>query len=89
MWANPHIDYYVDVPDENDRVTRYAVEGGTPTDPQHQDVRRDSFKPGETVTVSGLRARDGSSDITGRDVTSADVRNVFAGSDDGAPGPND
>lgn len=88
-WANPHVYYYVDVTDENGNVTNYAVEGGTPADLQRQGVRRDFLKAGETITVSGFRARDGSNHVNGREVTFADGRNVFAGSDDGGPGATD
>ena len=88
-WANPHVYYYVDVTDEAGNVTNYAVEGATPADLQRQGVRRDFLKIGETVTVSGFRARDGSNHVNGREVTFSDGRNVFAGADDGGPGAND
>ena len=88
-WANPHVYYYVDVTDEAGNVTNFAVEGATPADLQRQGVRRDFLKVGETITVSGFRARDGSNHVNGREVTFSDGRNVFAGSDDGGPGAND
>jgi uncharacterized protein with WD repeat len=29
-WKNPHIFYYIDVPDESGKVTNWAIEGSTP-----------------------------------------------------------
>ena len=88
-WANPHVYYYVDVTDENGNVTNYAVEAGTPADLQRQGVRRDFLKAGESITVEGFRARDGSNHVNGREVTFADGRSVFAGSQDGGPSVRD
>ena len=88
-WANPHVYYYVDETDENDNVTNYAVEAGTPADLQRQGVRREFLKAGETITVGGFRARDGSNHVNGREVTFADGRSVFAGSQDSGPSVRD
>lgn len=88
-WANPHVYYYIDVTDADGNVTNYAIEGATPADLQRQGVRRDFLKAGEIVTVQGFMARDGSNNVNGREVTFADGRNVFAGSQDGGPGAND
>lgn len=62
-------------------VTNYAIEGATPADLQRQGVKRDVLQAGETVTVQGFMARDGSNNVNGRE--------VFAGSQDGGPGAND
>ena len=86
-WLNPHIYYYVDVKDTNGKVTNYAVEGGTPNGLRRQGWGKDSLKVGETVTVEGFMAKDGSNHINGRRVTLPDGRRVFGGSnDDGGPG---
>jgi hypothetical protein len=86
-WANPHIYYYVDVKGKDGKVTNYAVEGGTPGQLYRQGWRKDSLKVGDTVTVSGFSAKDGSNHINGRRVTLPDGKRVFGGSaDDGGPG---
>jgi len=85
-WMNPHIYYYVDVTDANGKVTNYAVEGGTPNQLFRRGWRKDSLKVGDTVTVSGFKARDGSNHVNGRSTTLSDGRKVFGGSaDDGGP----
>jgi hypothetical protein len=85
-WMNPHIYYYVDVKDQTGKVTSYAVEGGTPNSLRRQGWGKDSLKTGDTVTVDGFMAKNGSNHVNGRSVTLPDGRKVFGGSaDDGGP----
>ncbi len=60
-WQNPHIYFYVAVKDTSGKETVWAVEGQAPNGLYRQGWRRDSLKAGETVTVEGWLARDGSS----------------------------
>jgi len=86
-WMNPHIYYYVDVKDQSGKVTSYAVEGGTPNSLRRQGWGKDSLKAGDTVTVEGFMAKNGSNHVNGRSVTLPDGKKVFGGSaDDGGPG---
>ena len=85
-FMNPHIYYYVDVKDANGKVTNYAVEGGTPGSLRRQGWGKDSLKAGDSVTVEGYMAKNGSNHVNGRRVTLPDGRRVFGGSDDGGPG---
>ena len=86
-WQNPHIYFYVDVKDESGKVTNYACEGGAPNGLYRQGWRKDSLKAGDTVTVDGWRAKDGSNTVNAGNVMLPDGRRVFAGSaDDGGPG---
>src|SRR5260370_31603133 len=86
-WMNPHIYYYVDVKDGSGKVTSYAVEGGTPNSLRRQGWGKDSLKAGDTVTVEGFMAKNGSNHVNGRSVTLPDGKKVFGGSaDDGGPG---
>jgi len=85
-WMNPHIYYYVDAKDASGKVTSYAVEGGTPGSLRRQGWGKDSLKQGDTVTVDGFMAKNGSNHVNGRRVTLPDGRRVFGGSDDGGPG---
>jgi hypothetical protein len=86
-WMNPHIYYYVDVRDASGKVTNYAVEGGTPNNLRRQGWGKDSLKVGDTVTVDGFMAKNGSNHVNGRTVTLPDGRRVFGGSADGGPEP--
>ncbi len=85
-WTNPHIWFFVDVKDEQGRVTNWGFSGGPPGVLQRRGIGRDSLKTGDTVVVEGFRARDGSNNASGGKVTFADGRSVFtASNEDRAP----
>ena len=79
-FMNPHIYFYVDVKDASGKVTNYAVEGGTPGSLRRRGWGKDSLKVGDTITVEGFGAKNGSNNVNGNSVTLADGRRVFAGS---------
>ena len=87
-WMNPHIYFYVDVKDAaTGNVVNYACEGGAPNGLYRAGWRKDSLKAGDTVTVDGWKAKDGSNTINAGNVQLPDGKRVFAGSaDDGGPG---
>jgi len=84
-WMNPHIYYYVDVEQDDGTVVNYRIEGGTPNSLYRRGWRKDDMKPGDTITVMAFRARNGTNNLAGRQVTLPDGRRVFAGSTDGGP----
>jgi hypothetical protein len=76
-WKNPHIWFFVDVKDEKGTVTNWGFSGGPPGLLQRRGVRRDAMKAGDVVVVEGFRARDGSPNASGGNVTFRDGRRVF------------
>ena len=85
-WMNPHARFYLDVT-ENGKTTNWEFELGSPNGLMRRGWTRNSLKPGDTITVEGYMAKDGSKLANARNVTLGDGRKVFAGSnDDGAPG---
>jgi hypothetical protein len=85
-WQNPHARFYVDVADEAGKVTNWELELGSPNGLMRRGWTRNSLKPGDTVTVEGYLAKDGSKLANARNVTLGDGRKIFAGSsDDGGP----
>ncbi len=85
-WKNPHCYFFLDVKDSSNKVTKYAIEGGSINGLYRSGWKKDTVKIGDTVTVSGFLARNGAPEINGRTFTLADGRKVFAGSaDDGLP----
>ncbi len=86
-WMNPHARFYVDVKDDNGKVTNWNFELGSPNVLKRQGWQRDSLKAGDTVTVEGYLAKDGSMLANARRVTLPDGRRVFAGSAPGEGGP--
>ena len=59
-WTNPHAWFYIDVADVTGKVTNWAFELGGPNTLIREGWTRNSMKVGETVTVEGSRAKDGS-----------------------------
>jgi hypothetical protein len=86
-WMNPHIYFYVDVKDDaTGKIINYACEGGAPNGLYRNGWRKDSLKAGDSVTVEGWRAKDGSNTMNAGNVILPDGKRVFAGSaDDGGP----
>jgi hypothetical protein len=85
-WTNPHIWFFVDVKDDQGRVTNWGFSGGPPGVLQRRGISRNAMKIGDVVVVEGFRARDGSNNASGGRVTFADGRSVFtASNEDRAP----
>ena len=82
-WGNPHIWIFIDVKDENGTLSNWGVEGGAPNALFREGWRKDSVKLGDTLTVEGNRAKDGSLRANANRVTLPDGRSVFAGSSGG------
>jgi hypothetical protein len=69
-WANPHVHVFVNVPGAGG-ITNWAVELESVVDLRSSGWRNDSVRPGETVTVEGIVARDGSSQVWAKTMTLA------------------
>jgi hypothetical protein len=63
-----------------DEGNDWAFEMGSPNGLMRQGWSRNSLKPGDVVTISGTRARDGSTNSNARNVTTSDGTRLFAGS---------
>jgi hypothetical protein len=88
-WTNPHIYTHVEVKEPDGKVVEYRVEGGPPNALYRAGWRKDTLKPGDTVTVSGLRAKISTSmNIGVANITTADGKRVFANGGGGAPAAN-
>jgi len=83
-WENPHIHFYLDVKADSGETVHWKFEGFPPNMLIRQGWRRDvTMKIGDTVTVFGWRARDGSNFAQSREVTWADGTKKTSG-----PPPN-
>ena len=79
-WANPHIWIYLDVKDDHGAVQAWQCEGGPPNTLTRNGWSPNSLKMGDTITIDGALAKDGSKTCNARMVKLADGRSVFAGS---------
>ena len=83
-WLNPHVWFYVDVPDDKGGLTTWGFSAAPPGALMRRGITKDALKIGAVVNVEGSRARDGSNNASGRSVTFPDGRNVFTATQEGA-----
>ena len=81
-WTNPHIWFYIEVKDQNGKVTTWGFSGGPPAMLARRGISKNSLKLGDVLKVEGFQAKDGSNNAAGSNVTFADGRSVFAGSEE-------
>ena len=87
QWLNPHTFFYLDVTDEKSgKATNWAFEMGNPNALMRAGWTRNTMKVGDTVSVEGSLARDGTPYGNARVVIlSATGQRLFAGSSQGQP----
>ena len=79
-WMNPHIYTHIEAKDAAGKTVVYEVEGGAPNALFRNGWRADTLKPGETVNVTGTRAKSDTSMRVGQaTITKADGSKVFGG----------
>jgi hypothetical protein len=84
QWMNPHIYTHIETKGADGKPLVYRVEGSAPNALYRQGWRMDTLHVGDTVTVSGLRAKNEASMHIGQaKITTADGKLVFSGN---APG---
>lgn len=86
-WVNPHSRLYMEVKNEaTGKTEQWELETGNVTTLQRRGWRRDTLKPGDSIVVTGYRAKDGSNLAAASTVSTADGKRLFAGSaSDGSP----
>ena len=79
-WENPHMHLYVDVKDDSGNLVHWKFECFPPNMLVRQGWHKDlTVKVGDTVSVFGWRARDGSNLAHAREVTLADGKKMTSG----------
>jgi hypothetical protein len=58
-WTNPHVYLYLDVKGSSGKSEEYAFSSGPPTALRRSGIKKADFKIGETVTITGAPAKDG------------------------------
>src|SRR5215471_18447664 len=67
-WASPHVHVLMNAAEAGQQVN-WAVELENPIDLERSGWNKDSLKPGDAITVQGIRARDGSLQVWGNSIT--------------------
>jgi len=91
-WTNPHSHFSLAVTDDKGRTATWVLTGYTVNALYRTGWKKDvTMKAGDTVTIFGWRARDGSNSAHAREVTFADGKKLFygppAGTGEGGPTP--
>src|SRR5215510_14748397 len=85
-WINPHVWIHMNVTQRNGKTEAWMVEGGAPTVRFRRGFSKASLHAGTQIVVDGYRAKDGTNKMNAREITFADGRKLFAGSEGtGAP----
>jgi hypothetical protein len=58
-WVNPHAYVYLDAKDESGAIVHWSFQTLPPSMMRARGVSRDLFTVGQTVTISGFGAKDG------------------------------
>jgi hypothetical protein len=75
-WVNPHVYVFVDVKDTSGKVTPWSLSSLGPAAARRAGVTRANFGQGQTVTITGYHAKDGSNFAFMRKMTFADGHSV-------------
>jgi len=79
-WTNPHSHFALEVKDDKGRTATWVLTGYTVNALYRTGWKKDvTMKIGDTVTIFGWRARDGSNSAHAREVTFADGKKLFYG----------
>jgi len=79
-WTNPHSHFSLEVKDEKGRTVTWQLTGYTVNALYRTGWKKDvTMKAGDTVTIFGWGARDGSNSAHAREVTLADGKKLFYG----------
>ncbi len=84
-WTNPHVWFFINVKDDAGKTSNWGFEMGPPHLLQGQGWSRTTMKIGDTVTVSGTLAKNGTNRGNARSVMTPDGKRLGAASSEGQP----
>jgi hypothetical protein len=79
-WSNPHVWIYISVKDDKGNATDWGFELGGPNSLLRRGWTRDAVKVGDTLTIDGYLAKDGSHLANARAIKLPDGRKLFTAS---------
>jgi hypothetical protein len=82
-WQNPHVWFYVEVKEQDGKLTTWGFSTAPPGALMRRGVTKTALKLGSVINVEGVRARDGSNNASARRITFADGTNVLTPTEGG------
>lgn len=76
IWANPHCGLLFDVTDDKGNVEHWGAELGNPHQESGAGFAKDTFKPGDKITVTGHPAKSGAPRVSGAKFVLEDGRTL-------------
>ena len=70
-WSNPHVYIYIDVKDEAGKVVNWRTEGYPPNTLARTGFTRNLVSEGDTVSITGFRARDNTASAAAHELTTS------------------
>ena len=80
QWTSPHVMTYVDVKDNNGKVTNWKVEMGSPAQLTKAGWTQDKLKVGEMISFQGWQAKNGTNFANAEEVTMGNGEKLTAAS---------
>jgi hypothetical protein len=77
-WRNPHLEFYLDVKDQNGRIINWHIDSASPNLFVKQGLTRQMLQEGDQISVEIWAAKDGHPSGNGRLLTLSDGR-TFSG----------
>jgi hypothetical protein len=71
-WMNPHVYIYIDEKSEDGKVLNWGFEGYPPNTLRRIGLSREMLKVGDSISVTGWAAKDGSARFAGREIFQTD-----------------
>ncbi len=88
-WMNPHAHFYLDVKSPDGKVVNWNMELASPNMLSRNGWKRNSLKPGDSVHVTGSRAKDGTPTASAAMILLPDGRTLtFLAAPDEKGGPS-
>ena len=85
-WINPHAWIHIEVKADDGTMAAWMIETAAPNSMLRRGFSRESLPVGTQILVEGFRARDGANRANGSNITYADGKKLFIGSQGtGAP----
>ncbi len=78
-WMNPHVYIYIDEKSPDGKVVNWGFEGYPPNTLRRVGLSREMLKIGDSISVTGWVAKDGSQRFAGREISWPDGRKFFVG----------
>jgi hypothetical protein len=78
-WMNPHVYIYIDEKSPDGKTVNWGFEGYPPNTLRRVGLAKDMLKIGDSITVTGWVAKDGSQRFAGREISWPDGRKFFVG----------